>query len=321
MASIFDPIKAVLTPDMFASVGARLGLPPEMVQKGTEIAIPLLTRGVAGVAETPEGQVAIADAIKNADTSILGNLSGFLGGFDAGSGSDVLTRLFGPESRVVTSAIKDATGFDITPIAGMAGPLLLGLLNSTVQKEGLDTNGLVKLLTKEARSFDRQKNESAVLVDEVLGKVDSVRKLKAGFSPAEWATVSNAPLAAATLVIAASPSSDKKTIQEMEAAIASIGESAAGANATSLIAALYHNGIDHLTAAGITDAMASVKAAAELVKKHAPDEYKAYSTIVLNAAYAAAEAVKEGGFLGMGGRKVTEAEQGVIDQLSSVLGA
>lgn len=320
MASMFDPIKAVLTPDMFASVGARLGVPAEMVQKGTEIAIPLLTRGVAGVAETPEGQVAIADAIKNADTSLIGNLSGFLGSFEAGSGSDVLTRLFGPESRVVTSTIKDATGFDITPIAAMAGPLLLGMLNSTAQKEGLDTNGIVKLLTKEARSFDRQKNESAVLVDEVLGKVDEVRKLKGTFSPGDWATVSNAPLAAATLVIAASPSSDKKTVQEMEAAIASIDESAAGASATSLIAALYHNGTDKLTAEGITDAMASVKSAADLVKQRAPAEYATYSKILLNAAYAAAEAVKEGGFLGMGGRKVTEAEQGVIDRLSGVLG-
>lgn len=56
-----------------------LGVPGEVVQKGTEIAVPLLTGGLARVADTSEGQVAIANAVKNADSGVLGNLSGFEG--------------------------------------------------------------------------------------------------------------------------------------------------------------------------------------------------------------------------------------------------
>jgi hypothetical protein len=320
MPSIFDPIKAVMTPQMFAQVGERLGLPADKVQQGVEIAIPLLTRGVATVAETPEGQVAIADAVKNADTGLLGNLSGHLGAFTGEAGTDVLKRLFGDEGRVVTSLVKDHTGFDITPVMGMAGPLLLGLLNSTVQKEGLDTNGMVKLLKGEARSFDRQKNESAVLVDTVLGQVDEVRKLKASFSAEQWASLRNGPMAAAAVVVAAAPSSANRTADEVAAALASIPESAKDAGPTSLVAALFHNGLDGISTDGIADPMAAVKAAAATMKERAPSEAAAYSKIMLNAAYAAAQAAKEGGFLGMGAKQVSADEQGAIDTLAAALG-
>jgi hypothetical protein len=320
MPSMFDPIKAIMTPDMFNQVGQRLGIPGDLVQKGTEIAIPLLTRGVASVAETPEGQVAIADAVKNADTGLLGNLNGFMGSFTKEGGADVLTRLFGDESRVVTGAIKEATGFDISPIMGMAGPLLLGLLSSTAQKEGLDTNGLVKKLKQEARNFDRQTNESAVLVDTVLDKVDEVRKLKASFSPAEWATMRNAPLAAAATVIAAAPSSGSKTSEEIAAALAAIPEAAKDAAPTSLIAALFQNGVDGVTADGVAEPLAAVKHAATLVKERAPDESAAYNKLILASAYAAAQAAKEGGFLGVGAKQVNPAEQSAIDVLAATLG-
>lgn len=320
MASMFDPIKAVLTPDMFQQVGARLGIPGELVQQGTEIAIPLLTRGIASVADTPEGQVAIADAVKNADSGLLGNLSGFLSSFSQDGGADVLRRLFGDEGRVVTGTIKEATGFDIGPILGMAGPLLLGFLNSTAQKEGLDTNGLVKKLKSEARSAGRQKNDAAVLVDSVLGKVDEVRKLKGSFSPADWATLRNAPMAAAATVIAAAPSGAGKVAEEIAAALAAIPEGSKDAGPTSLVAALFHNGVDDITANEIADPLAAVKQAAALVKQHAPAEADAYNKILMGSAYAAAQAAKEGGFLGMGAKAINAAEQSAIDTLASALG-
>lgn len=320
MSTMFDPIKAMMTPDMFNAVGQRLGIPGETVQKGAEIVIPLLTRGVSMAAETPEGQVRIAKAVQEADTGLLGNLSGFLGAFGGDTGGDLLTGLFGDESRVVTNAIKEATGFDITPIVGMVGPLLLGFLNSTAQKEGMDTNALIKKLKSEARSVERRKSDEAVLVNDVIGKVTGVRELKARFSPTEWAMVRNAPMAATSLITAASPSSASKTAEEFAAAMAAVVESSKDAPYTSLLAALYHGGVDDLTGAGISDPMAVVKQAAALVQQHAPDESRAYNQLLVNAAYAAAEAVKEGGFLGIGGKKVTAEEQAVIDSLTAALG-
>lgn len=319
MASMFEPVKAVLTPEMFAKVGERLGLPGEQVQKGVEIAVPLLTRGIAGVAATPEGQVAIADAIKQADTGVLGNLSGHMGSFTQEAGGDVLMKLFGDEGRVVSGTIKQATGFDISPILGMAGPLLLGFLGSTAQKEGLDTNGLVKKLKQEARSFDRQKGEAAVLVDNVLGKVDEVRQLKASFSAADWATMRNGPMAAAAAISAAAPSKAAVMGAEMAAALASLPEATRNAGPTSLIAALFHNGVEGIATDGYTDPMAAVRQATALVKRHAPAEAPDYNKVVMNAAYAAAQGAKEGGFLGMGAKVVSKEEQGAIDALASAL--
>jgi hypothetical protein len=317
---MFDPIKAVLTPDMFAKVGERLGIPADMVQKGTEVAIPLLTRGVAGLADTPEGQVAVADAIKGADTGVLGDLNGLMGSFTKEGGAGVLTQVFGDEGRVVSGALKEATGFDLTPILGMAGPLLLGFVSSTAQKEGLDTNGLIKKLKQEARNFDRQKGESAVLVDEVLGKVDDVRKLKASFSPDDWAAMRNGPMAAAEAVVAAAPSKAGKVSAEHAAALAAIPGAVAGAGLTSLVAALFQNGTDGISATGAADPIAAVKRAIALVRQHAPAEATAYARVLMASAEAAAHAAKEGGFLGIGAKEVSPAEQNTLNVLAATLG-
>ncbi|MCS6881252.1 MAG: DUF937 domain-containing protein [Oscillochloridaceae bacterium] len=321
MSTMFAPLEAVMTPEMYAKVGERFGVPGDMVQKGINVALPLLTRGLSMAADTPEGQVAIAEAVKEADAGVLGNLTSFLGSLSGSeAGATMLTRLFGDESRVVTAGIKEATGLDITPVVGMLGPLILGFLNSTAQKEGMDTNALIKKIKSEARSVERRKSDEATLVNDVLGKVTEVRAMKGRFSAQEWAQVRNGPMAATTLVIAASPSSAGKTAQEMAAALDSVRESVKDAAPTSLLAALYHPGVDDLTAEGITDALGAAKQAAALVEKNVPEEAKAYKELLVKAAYAAAESVKEGGFLGIGGKKVTPEEQAAIDALVAALG-
>lgn len=321
MPSMFEPITALLTPEMFATAGERLGMPGEQVQRGAAIAIPLLARGVMSIAETPEGQVRIANAVKDTDAGVLGNISGFMASFAAAGGDDMLRRVFGDEGRVVVSAVKEATDIDITPILGMTGPLLLGLLNNIAQREGLDTNGLIKKLKQEARGFSRQKDGTATVVDSVLAKVDEVRKLKASFSPADWAAMRNGPMAAAAAVVASTPSRVGKSAEEFAAAIAAIPDAARDARPTSLLAALYHNGTDGMSAEGIADPMAAVTRAAAVVKEHAPAESAAYNKLMLRAAYAAAEATKEGGFLGIGARRISPAEQTALDALAATLGA
>mgnify|MGYP000027827071 CR=1 FL=1 len=321
MSTMFAPLEAMMTPDMYAQVGQRFGMSGETVQKGVTIALSLLTRGLSLATDTPEGQVKIAEAVQQADAGVLGNLSGFLGALTGGdAGADVLNRLFGDESRVVVATIKDATGFDITPLVGMVGPLMLGFLNSTMQKEGMDTNALIKKLKSEARSVERRKGDEETLVNAVLGKVAEVREMKGRFSAQEWTQVRNGPMAATALVIAAAPSSAGKTAQEIAAALDSVRESVKDVAPTGLLAALYHPGVDDLTAEGITDALEAAKQAAGLVEKNVPEEARAYKEVLVKAAYAAAEAVKEGGFLGMGGKKVTPEEQAAIDALVAALG-
>ncbi|MFQ3663995.1 MAG: hypothetical protein SNJ69_16605, partial [Chloroflexaceae bacterium] len=176
------------------------------------------------------------------------------------------------------------------------------------------------VIKTEARGVERRKGDEAALVNEVLGQVTSVREMKGRFSAREWAQVRNGPMAATALVIAASPSSAPRTAQEVAAALDSVRESVKDAAPTSLLATLYQTRVDDLTGEGITDALEAARQAAALVEKNVPEEARAYKELLVNAAYAAAEAVKEGGFLGIGSKKVTAEEQAAIDALVAALG-
>jgi hypothetical protein len=64
----------------------------------------------------------------------------------------------------------------------------------------------------------------------------------------------------------------------------------------------------------LTQAMSLLEA------KATPDEIDAYKKFVMTVAQAAAAAHKEGGFLGIGGQKVSEAEEKALDEISLTLG-
>jgi hypothetical protein len=57
-----------------------------------------------------------------------------------------------------------------------------------------------------------------------------------------------------------------------------------------------------------------------LEEKATPEEVDSYKRFVMTVAQAAAAAHKEGGFLGIGGQKVSEAEEKALDEISITLG-
>src|SRR3954469_3009917 len=57
-----------------------------------------------------------------------------------------------------------------------------------------------------------------------------------------------------------------------------------------------------------------------LEEKASPEEVDAYKKFVMTVAQAAASAHKEGGFLGIGGKPVSEAEEKALDEISITLG-
>lgn len=61
-------------------------------------------------------------------------------------------------------------------------------------------------------------------------------------------------------------------------------------------------------------------AVATLEAKATPGEVDAYKTFVMTVAQAAAGAHKEGGFLGIGGKQVSDAENQALDEISAALG-
>ena len=70
------------------------------------------------------------------------------------------------------------------------------------------------------------------------------------------------------------------------------------------------------------NAIAKAQAALALLGgKAAPEETSAYRAMLVQVAESAANAAKEGGFMGFGGERVSAAEQGFLDELKAALAA
>ena len=58
-----------------------------------------------------------------------------------------------------------------------------------------------------------------------------------------------------------------------------------------------------------------------LEQKATPEEVDAYKRFVMTLAQAVASAHKEGGFLGIGGKEISDAENQALDEISTALGS
>lgn len=147
---------------------------------------------------------------------------------------------------------------------------------------------------------------------------------KADFNADEWATIAEAPVLAGMRVVTAGRGG---TIRESIA----IGQTYAKARQehgeSELLDALVASppAIDQgrLQEGGdLKQASAArLEEAARLVEQKAtPEEIASYKEFVLTLAQAVAEAHKEGGFAGIGGKAVSEDEQAALDEIAATLG-
>jgi hypothetical protein len=142
---------------------------------------------------------------------------------------------------------------------------------------------------------------------------------KADFNAEEWSTVVEGPLMAGMRVVAAERGG---TIRE-SIAIGKVYNEARqrSAGESELLDALVASppGIDPQRLQGggdvATVATERVREALALVTEKAPEDSDAYREFVLGVAQAAAEAHKEGGFVGIGGKPISDAEQAALDEL------
>lgn len=154
---------------------------------------------------------------------------------------------------------------------------------------------------------------------------------KDSFSSEEWAQVSHAPLMAMVAIGASDPG----------------GLLAAAKEGSALAMALVHavkdhpDGLVHEVASEIKEsrpghkelgiekgqsreqveqhAVDAIRRASELVVAKAPAEAEAYRAFLTATSQKIAEAAKEGGFLGIGGERVSEAEQQALGLIAGAL--
>jgi hypothetical protein len=149
---------------------------------------------------------------------------------------------------------------------------------------------------------------------------------KADFNAEEWSTVVEGPLYAGMRVISADRGG---TLRESLALGRAYQEARAGHGQSELLDELVKSppAIDPervREAGGNIAAVASERlreAMSVLEAKATPEEIDAYKRFVMTVAQAVASAHKEGGFLGIGGKQISDAENQALDEISVALGS
>jgi hypothetical protein len=149
---------------------------------------------------------------------------------------------------------------------------------------------------------------------------------KADFNAEDWSTVVDGPLYAGLRMIAA----DRGGTLRESLAMGRVYQDARAQHGTSALLdelVLSPPSIDPQRvqqAGGDISAVATEqlrKAMSILESAATPEEVDAYKTFVMTVAQAVAGAHKEGGFLGVGGKRISEAENHALDEISAALGA
>jgi hypothetical protein len=158
---------------------------------------------------------------------------------------------------------------------------------------------------------------------------------KADFSDDEWARLERAPIVAGMAISLADPGGPIEAIKESMAAIKTVTEVARSGGSGELVDAVAKSVTEKaqqrksplgdfkprgaLAGEQILDELRAVN---ELVtRKATPEDAAAFREWLLAAAKRAAEAAKEGGFLGFNAQLVSEGEQAMLDKLGEVLSA
>jgi hypothetical protein len=163
------------------------------------------------------------------------------------------------------------------------------------------------------------------------------------FTSGEWAQLVAAPGQVMTLVTGSSPSGPLGSLQELLAAVQGIRELAETCGDTLLMQQLrerllgegavedFRQGLQALAAEAVEryaspesaahdQALAGIRAAGELVDTRGTmEEALEYKLFLMAIGQKAAEASREGGFLGLGAVRVSDAENTELDELQQVL--
>ena len=148
---------------------------------------------------------------------------------------------------------------------------------------------------------------------------------KADFNAEEWSAVVNGPLYAGMRVISAGRGG---TLRE-SLAMGRVYQEARGHHGESELLDELVKSPPAIDQDRLRDAGGDIAAVTSqqlrnamgiLDAKATPQEVDAYKTFVMRLAQAVASAHREGGFLGIGGKPISDAENQALDEISSALG-
>jgi hypothetical protein len=157
---------------------------------------------------------------------------------------------------------------------------------------------------------------------------------RADFTDEEWERLGRAPLVASMAISLADPGGPIETVKESSAALRTVLEAANQGGFGGFVRSLARDVADksqrrenplagfapdrHHLLDQVLDELRAVSAL--LADKAEPDEIEEFTEWMRIAAQRAALAAKEGGFLGVGGKLVSEREQQMLETLGDIFG-
>lgn len=326
MASLLDGLSGILTPELIGSLGKTLGLDPKMVEQGMAVVGPLLTSGMANASSTPDGLSGLMNLLpKEASSgdvmSMIQSVTGSTQGQDAIS--QLMNSAFGGGLNTALRSVDKAVGFPVSGLLVAAAPMALNLIKKYMTTDNMDAAGVAKMLQDDSKAFMEKGGVQADIVKGAWDSVDNLNKLKSRFSEQELAAIGGAPIAVTGLVMAASPSKGTGAMQELAAAAAVINSAQDRAGGVSILDLLPKMD-DAAVKAYLGDQpksalLGTVKNAVGVVASKAPDAAANYRSFLVTLANEVANASKEGGFLGFGGKQVSDAEAAIVAEITSTV--
>jgi hypothetical protein len=158
---------------------------------------------------------------------------------------------------------------------------------------------------------------------------------KADFTVEEWARLKRAPFIAGMAISLADPGGPIEAVKETSATLKTVTRAAESGGRGELVDSLARETVEGLKERqnplggfkpkGATAGMEILDELREVNRivseKATPEDAAAFRAVLLEAAKEAAEAAKEGGFLGFHAERVSEGEQRMLDQLAEALAA
>jgi hypothetical protein len=149
---------------------------------------------------------------------------------------------------------------------------------------------------------------------------------KADFNAEEWSTIVNGPLYAGMRVISAERGGTLRETLAMGQVYQSARQQQGDSELLNeLVKSPPAIDPDRVREAGGDLGPVTAQQLREAIRileaKATPEEVDAYKVFVMTVAQTAASAHKEGGFLGLGGTQISDAENQALDEISTSLGA
>jgi hypothetical protein len=158
---------------------------------------------------------------------------------------------------------------------------------------------------------------------------------RADFTDEEWARLGRAPLVAGMAISLADPGGPIEAVKEVSASLKTILDAAQSGDHGELVDGVAKDTAERakhrenplgdfkpkgtLAAEEILDELRAVNTLVS--EKATPEEADQFRQWLLSAAQRAADAAKEGGFMGFHAERVSEGEQKMLDKLGEVLSA